>query len=1154
MAKTKAYARAQEKVPPVVSAKKGPEVPVKKAGPEPASPVSRARVLRFAERASGTDRARMANALQRDVGNARMGRMLRAPAGPPTSPPPTQLAVVHPQDPSEKEAEAVAQRVAAGKKAAPVTPLAAAQTLSRRAEDEEPVQAQIAAGEGKRSEEAQRQAKEKESIPAAALRRQPAEEQKPAARQAGSGVDRPDGAAAARLMARSGEGSPLNPATRSALESGLGADLGAARVHRDPAAHQAAAALKARAFTRGNDIYMARGESEGDTRLMAHEATHVVQQGAAAARSRVLPAGRATGAASPSTEPGSTIAPGVVDLKGKPTFPKPAEIPDVDRFLTEKAGKPGKVRVRFGKLAEGMIDVKKEGRGQYRTTGNSALPITHPLFAGIGEAVPQDLRPTLILLVGAESKVDGYLGLGSGKKLTGSLLSKTPELLGLVGFELPGPPKIPNRIKGGSLYLGPFTLPVRLGGAFSGSLTIEATDERVATFEGKATINVRNLAEGELELKRSAAGLVTGKAAVGLKLPKNFSGNVDVAWNGEAITGEGKVAYQGEKLSGEVIIRLMEKGEAAALEAEKKAPPKVEQAASTKKKGKPKKIDYVVFGEGDLAFAFNEWLNGTAHVIVDPKGFLTIIGKITPQKEFELFKQKDYNKELFELEARAGYGIPVVGNIFIFANVSLSAFANLGPARFYKISVEGTYSTDPKKCNDFRIQGSLNISAAAGLRLRGEAGAGLEVLAHDIKAGAGLNCLAGIRGYAEATPVIGYREKQGKEGEDKKGEFFIRGDLEVAAQPFLGLGGDLFVEIDAPWWSPVPDKKWTWPLGNKEYPLGGSFGVGASVDYVFGSDQAPAVDFKPVDFSADKFLTDLYSDKAKAKSGAGEKQGTWKEKNAKDAAPPPKAGKKGSAQPGKAPVPAPAKSKVKAGGPKKAKKPVDPNARTAEGKSVKEYQEEARKREGKLGAKGLGKGTAEEKLGVPEPAKKIHDQELKKGLEALSAVTRRYAEAGATEREVKSGVKAVRRKFKIFKALKVKRRGTNWIYFYRASDESELPGPEISGYVPDPAGKGEAHEIIQSSERWQYEGAPHWKYWKTESGGRVKNKDAPMGYRFTERQYVYFRDPLGNHLSISVNYDPVKKECDSVNENKALRWHFSSDEYQSKAWTEDGRH
>lgn len=37
----------------------------------------------------------------------------------------------------------------------------------------------------------------------------------------------------------------------------------------------------------------------------------------------------------------------------------------------------------------------------------------------------------------------------------------------------------------------------------------------------------------------------------------------------------------------------------------------------------------------------------------------------------------------------------------------------------------------------------------------------------------------------------------GAENQDKKGEFFFRGDLEIAAQPFLGLSGDLFIEVDA---------------------------------------------------------------------------------------------------------------------------------------------------------------------------------------------------------------------------------------------------------------------------------------------------------------------------------------------------------------------
>jgi hypothetical protein len=107
--------------------------------------------------------------------------------------------------------------------------------------------------------------------------------------------------------------------------------------------------------------------------------------------------------------------------------------------------------------------------------------------------------------------------------------------------------------------------------------------------------------------------------------------------------------------------------------------------------------------------------------MIDPDGFLTIIGQITPQAEVVLLEQKDYVKQLFKFEARASYGIPVVGNIFIFANVGMDAFAKLGPAKLCKIKVEGTYTTDPRKNKNFSIQGSLNFSAAAGLRLRAEA-------------------------------------------------------------------------------------------------------------------------------------------------------------------------------------------------------------------------------------------------------------------------------------------------------------------------------------------------------------------------------------------------------------------------------------------------
>jgi hypothetical protein len=76
-------------------------------------------------------------------------------------------------------------------------------------------------------------------------------------------------------------GQAVDPGVLAKVEPHLGADLGGVRVHGDPVARQASAAIGARAFAHGNDVFLGPGESDRDVGLMAHELTHVVQQGAA---------------------------------------------------------------------------------------------------------------------------------------------------------------------------------------------------------------------------------------------------------------------------------------------------------------------------------------------------------------------------------------------------------------------------------------------------------------------------------------------------------------------------------------------------------------------------------------------------------------------------------------------------------------------------------------------------------------------------------------------------------------------------------------------------------------------------------------------------------------------------------------------------------
>jgi hypothetical protein len=91
-----------------------------------------------------------------------------------------------------------------------------------------------------------------------------------------------DAEAARRIeTARAAAAKPLPTPVKARLEHGFGQKLDSVRVHTGPAARAAASAIGARAYTEGNRITLGHGESEHDLHLMAHEATHVVQNRAA---------------------------------------------------------------------------------------------------------------------------------------------------------------------------------------------------------------------------------------------------------------------------------------------------------------------------------------------------------------------------------------------------------------------------------------------------------------------------------------------------------------------------------------------------------------------------------------------------------------------------------------------------------------------------------------------------------------------------------------------------------------------------------------------------------------------------------------------------------------------------------------------------------
>lgn len=87
------------------------------------------------------------------------------------------------------------------------------------------------------------------------------------------------------IIALKGGGQPFTASVSAFFEPRLGYDFSQVRIHTSGRAAEAAQMINARAFTISRDIFFGQGEYQPDSnqgrRLIAHELTHVMQQGAA---------------------------------------------------------------------------------------------------------------------------------------------------------------------------------------------------------------------------------------------------------------------------------------------------------------------------------------------------------------------------------------------------------------------------------------------------------------------------------------------------------------------------------------------------------------------------------------------------------------------------------------------------------------------------------------------------------------------------------------------------------------------------------------------------------------------------------------------------------------------------------------------------------
>ena len=110
-----------------------------------------------------------------------------------------------------------------------------------------------------------------------------------------------------------GAGLPLPESVRSFFEPRYGQDFGHVRIHTGSHADESAQSLNALAYTAGSDIVFAKGHYSPDTahgrKLLAHELTHVIQQGSKRGSDTIQRACKAGVPSTPGCVPDPSITP-----------------------------------------------------------------------------------------------------------------------------------------------------------------------------------------------------------------------------------------------------------------------------------------------------------------------------------------------------------------------------------------------------------------------------------------------------------------------------------------------------------------------------------------------------------------------------------------------------------------------------------------------------------------------------------------------------------------------------------------------------------------------------------------------------------------------------------------------------------------------------
>jgi hypothetical protein len=543
----------------------------------------------------------------------------------------------------------------------------------------------------------------------------------------------------------------------------------------------------------------------------------------------------------------------VVELKGHPRL----DLEPIQVLQIQLSDDPVSIPVRFAHLAWGTVQVAGsfDGLQTFHTPHPRVIALDHPGLPSLDEAsVPAllvEVRGGVVsgeIVTVSEANQASMRRPGPGFRPIDT--ANLPRVMALEDLQNLRIGAVENKLRDGHLTFHVRDMAYDLHGVFPGHGHFDLDDER-HHLTADAHVEAKGVKKQTVAVGRDDLGQIRARSdslSVELSTPEGqkLAGTLHARFGRGVFDIRGTVSYSGgDVANGQVTVLITDEAAAWASVRQRlgdQAPPVAEST------GAPHGLAFV--GWGELEFKVNEWLTGTGEVVLDPDGYVTVLGQLRPTKVLTLFPVKATEpKDLIKPERRKVivpvYGVPVE----LAATLTLRAHASAGPATLSDIAVDGLFTTRPHQPTEFRISGTFAFPASAAVDLGAMGSVSLpSILRHLGSLEAGLEGKAVLNAQALARPHIGRR----RHGTDpSKASYYLGGRLQAAAELNLGLDGGVYINPPVfSRWSLISFSSKRWRVGLGSISVEGTYVLGEEnnkprVRYTVGKD-TPEVATGPI--------------------------------------------------------------------------------------------------------------------------------------------------------------------------------------------------------------------------------------------------------------------------------------------------------------------